>query len=423
MAGGLVVNAILARMLSPADMGAYFLLSSIVLFAAIVARFGLKQTVVRFVAESMRAGQPGRAASTVRSVYALVALGSFAVGAVYLLGLGPWLATRVFEMPLLQSVLGITVVWTAVLAFQTPVAETFRGLHDIRLAVFLDGILATMLLAIVLTLIRASGFVLSFYQAVVLTVTMAIASGVFGIFLLSRRAGMFRGEGSITVREILTHSAPLFVTNIANQALSSYALWLVGAYLLAGDVALFGAAWRLVALVALPLTLVNMTVQPVIAELHSQGEKQRLQNALRGMATLAGVPAAVILAVYIFLGAEILELVFGPHYAAAAPVLTVLSIGQLINVWSGSCGQVLAFTGHQKQLMLLTVATGVVSLALAIVGVGLYGSMGVATAVAIGHLLRNVSAWLLTYRVAGLWTHVTLSPTVLRFALARVRRR
>ncbi len=69
LASGLAVNAFLARLLPPDQLGAYFLALSIASFAAIVARFGLKQTVVRLVAEAIAKGLPGRAGKALRIVY------------------------------------------------------------------------------------------------------------------------------------------------------------------------------------------------------------------------------------------------------------------------------------------------------------------------------------------------------------------
>ena len=56
----LIVNALLARLLSPQDFGAYFLAFSMVYLGATVGALGLNQLVVRFVAESMGLGQFGR---------------------------------------------------------------------------------------------------------------------------------------------------------------------------------------------------------------------------------------------------------------------------------------------------------------------------------------------------------------------------
>lgn len=403
-------------------MGAYFLLTSVVTFAAIVARFGLKQTVVRLVAESMATGQPGRARATLRIVYVIVTLGALAVGGGYYLGVGEWLAKDVFSIPILATVTGLTALWIAVLAFQTPVAETFRGLHDIRLAALLDGILTSALLASVLAVLWFNGLRVDFPQAILLSLFMAGLSLVFGTLLFLRRANTLTGEGNIEVKEILRISSPLFVTNLANQTMTNFSLWMAGAFLIAEEVALYGAAWKLVTMVSLPLLLMNMSVQPFIAQLHITNEKKRLQHSLQGTATLAGIPATFVLLIFIIWGELALELVYGAHYQAAANALIILSLGQIVNVATGSCVLVLALTGHQAKLMYITLFTSALSISLIITGASLYGLEGIAVGVAIGLALHNALVWIFVRILTGLWSHATVNPRFIWMAAKRVIR-
>lgn len=419
---GLAVNALLARMLTAEDMGAYFLLVSIVTFAAALARFGLKQTVVRLVAESVALGVAGRARKGLRIVYRVTALGVTVVGGSYYLGVGKWLAQSAFEMPPIAAVIGSTTIWIAILAFQTPVAETFRGLHDIRAAVFLDGILANAMLAVTLGLLWHAGAHASLSDAVTFSTLAAAVSLCLGVILFLRGIKSLRGEGDISAREVLTVSGPIFVTNMAGLAMTSSSLWIVGAFLGAQDVAQYGAAWKLVSLVSLPLLLMNMSVQPVICELYATNSKQSLQAALRSTATLAGLPSAAMLVAFIAAGSDILDLVYGPDYRGAYAVLAALSMGLLVNVWSGSCGMVLTFTGHQRQLMAVTLGSGLASVILTVAGVQWWGVIGAAAGVSAGLAVQNISAWLAVHYLTGLWTHGTLRPRLLRQAVIRVRR-
>ena len=419
----LLVNALLARMLSPEDMGAYFLTVSIVMFAGILASFGLRQTVVRLVAESMAKGLPGRARESLRVVFKIAGLGAIVVGGGYYVTAGEWLALEIFKIPAVSTALGFTALWVAVLAFQTPVAETFRGLHDIRVAVFLDGILASAILATFVFLLSISGGSVDYRAAVQISMGAAAVSLLFGLILLWGRRKVFRGPGTVRPGEVVSISAPLFVTNVANYGINQFSLWIVAANLPAADVAIYGAAWRLVNLLALPIMLMNMTVNPVIAELSASDNKRSLQAALRGTATLAAVPAFMVLAAYMMFGHELLTLVFGQLYGGGALVLLILSMGMVVNVWTGSCGQVLALTGHQRALMLITVATGLFSVLLAVVSVRFWGLTGVAIAVATGRVLQNLSAWILVRKLTGLWTHGTLRPSFIRAAFGKVRGR
>ena len=60
------VNALLARLLRPEELGAYFLTLSLVSITATIAGLGLSRTVVRLVAESVGREEPGRARGAVR---------------------------------------------------------------------------------------------------------------------------------------------------------------------------------------------------------------------------------------------------------------------------------------------------------------------------------------------------------------------
>lgn len=420
MGSSLVVNALLARMLEPDELGAYFLTVSITAFAAIVASFGLRQTVVRLIAESLANGLPGRARTALSYMSVIAGLGAIIVALSYHLAVGSALAQYVFEIPLIASTTGLTALWIVALTFQSPVAEIFRGLHDIRLAVFLDGILANMFLAGIVTILHWKHIDLNYGNAILVSVLAASISLTLGLLQVWRRRHIFQGDGTIGVREVLSISAPLFVTNLANYGINQFSLWIVAAKLPAADVALFGAAWRLVSLVTLPLALMNMNVNPVIAELHTTRNKESLQNALRGTATVAAVPALLVLLGYMIYSAEILQLVYGEVYLNASPMLLVLSIGMLANVWTGSCSQVLAMTGHQRFLMNMTVISGVIASTLAFIAVDYWGLIGVAAAVTIGRIVNNVVGWLAVYKLTGLWTHGTLRPAFIRMAIMRV---
>ena len=66
---------------------------------------------------------------------------------------------------------------------------------------------------------------------------------------------------------------------------------------------------------------------------------------LRTVATIAGLPALFALFTFIAFGDTLLFFIFGEFYVDAWVVLVVLSVGKLVNVWTGSCGVTLMMTG------------------------------------------------------------------------------
>jgi O-antigen/teichoic acid export membrane protein len=162
------------------------------------------------------------------------------------------------------------------------------------------------------------------------------------------------------------------------------------------------------------LLIVNAVVPPLIAEMYAQGKKRELEQALRIIATIAGIPAFGIVLVFILFRGPILGLVYGDFYRAGSTVLMLLSLGQLVNVWAGSCGLTLIMTGHQTTLMWVTAFCGLAAVCGSLLLVQRYGPIGVAGSAAFAMVLQNVLMLLAARKRTGLWTHVKISVAVLK---------
>src|SRR6266540_7549822 len=143
---GVAVNALLSRILTPAELGDYFLAFTIVLFASTLAELGMDIAIVRFVAGAIGIRQFGQARAAIRAVLRCVLVATLAVMAVMALGPGHLLATHVFHSTALAQIMGLASLWTAGLVFRSIFAEAFRGMHDLRFATLFEGLLTTILM-------------------------------------------------------------------------------------------------------------------------------------------------------------------------------------------------------------------------------------------------------------------------------------
>lgn len=419
---GLISNALLARLLSPREMGAYFLAYSIVWLGTTLGTLGLTKTVVRFVAEGMSLNLFGRVRRLVGVVVGVGTLGALGVGFAYLL-FGDALAEGVFESPALAAVSGLLAGWIIVGVLQEIFGEIFRGFHDIRLATILGGqTTGTATGLATIALLAASLFLLWLVegQATLATVIfLAICSGavitLVAGWLLRRRVVELPPKSpdeskETNSREVLGQalsvSWPILVTGIIMFARTSADIWVLGAFRPQGDVALYGAASRLVHMVSISLVMINAVVPPLIAEMYAQGRREQLERILRSLATLGGIPAALASIGCIFLAGPIMGLVYGDYYREGAIALTLLSIGALVHVCAGSCGITLLMSGHQKTEMIITIITSTATFAGMLATVGPYGIVGVATARMGGTILQNVLTLVMVRRKTGMWTHV-----------------
>lgn len=416
----LFVNVLLARLLIPADLGAYFIVVSIVTFAASFGTLGVDLAVVRLVAEN-----ESRPRRVIQSVY--LALGIGLVGTllscvVYMLVQEPLSLTVFRNEGLLVASLAV-VLWIAAATLQRLLAEIFRGFHDVRFSTLISGTGTRgggILMGIVQPLALALAAWLGFRSLFALVFVSGLVSLLIVVFASVKLAGRLqrlrkqKEEEHVdpwwpSAKAMLVISAPLFVTIVMSTLRVQVDVWLLGAIASSQEVALYGAALRLVALVVTPLLVMNAVLPPIIAELSAQGKLPQLERLLRSVATLVGLPSLVILLLLSFGGAPILGLIYGEFYRQGATVLIILSVAQLLNVITGSCTLVLSMTGHQQVNMVITSVSALCAVVLGFFLTRYAGALGMAIASAVALTLQNLLSVLAVKRLLGIWTHVHLS--------------
>jgi O-antigen/teichoic acid export membrane protein len=428
---GLVTNGLLARMLTPQEFGAYFLAFSIITLGAVLGSLGLTKAVVRFVAENMALNQFGQVRSVIYKVLGLSVLGALGVSLAYVLIIGDLVGRYLFHSPTLVAVTGLIAGWMAITVVQEIMAETFRGFHDIRMATLLGGLatggksgglIMRVLLLVCLVLLWLTSGETDLATVMLISIGAGVASGLLAVWLLHSKVSSLSTQGAenpISARDALSDAFPSLIISLTTLVLlSSSDLWIVGAFRPQEEVAVYGAATRLVALIVMPLLITNLVLPPIIAEMYARGETNRLERMVRTFSTICGIPSLLLLAAFMLLGGPILGLVYGSYYQSGAAVLVPLGIGKLVAVWAGSCGTVLQFTGHQRSMLWINLLTSPLFIVGALLVVRDYGPVGVASMTAVTAVFQNVAMVLVAKRKTGIWTHISLSPFLFRKALS-----
>jgi O-antigen/teichoic acid export membrane protein len=197
---------------------------------------------------------------------------------------------------------------------------------------------------------------------------------------------------------------------------STLELWLAGLVLSRVATSQFGAAQRLSLLLVIPLTSLQVVFAPAVSRLLAHDEDSRLEPLLRTGATLATVATAVLWVPMLVLPGTILSLVFGSGFAGAAPLLVLLTVGNIANVLTGLCGTVLIMSHNEGAVATVQWCGVAVRLVLGLVAATVFGPVGLAASAGSVTVALFAAMWFTTKRRMGLSTHFTLRP---RFRLIK----
>ncbi|HUT89247.1 MAG TPA: oligosaccharide flippase family protein [Thermoguttaceae bacterium] len=209
------------------------------------------------------------------------------------------------------------------------------------------------------------------------------------------------------------------ISNIANRVNRKSAPLIIGFFLGPAMVPFFEIANRLIAK-AKSLTMgVNSVALPVASQLDAENRREHLVQLLILVPRSLVAVSMTIGVVLIAMGDRFIELWIGPEYVAAAyPVLCVLTAAFVISMISGGVRATLAGTGRIRYLAKINTLAAVISVALQLVLIQLWGLIGVAWAVLVtsvvvdGFVLPMVACRTYKYPLARYLPQTFLRPVV-----------
>ncbi|MFZ0686503.1 MAG: flippase [Terriglobales bacterium] len=388
-AAGYLFKVYLARVLGAEALGIYALGMTIVGFFGIFNGLGLPQAAVRFVAAYSATEQWQRLHGFLRRSFGLLAIGNIVLGAA-MLGAGPWLARNLYHAPALIPYLHLFAGILILGAFTTFMGQVLAGYRDVALRTVITNFIGSPLNIVFAIAFITLGFGLRGY------LLAQVASAATVVLLLLAAAWRLTPVHAKQVpdtsvpmeREVFWFSAAVFGVSILEFILSQSDKILLGAFLDVRQVGIYSVAATMVAFVPIALQSVNQIFSPTIADLHARGEHAllgRLFQTLTKWILGSTVPLAVVMIVF----SKPLLRLFGAAFEEGWLVLTVGTVGQLVNAGVGSVGYLLLMSGNQARLIRVQVVMALFMIAATIGFVRPLGMAGVALAAALTNALSN----------------------------------
>lgn len=409
-------SILVARLLGPGEYGTYLFVTTVMSLGGLIAIAGLNEAALRFISESLAHGNSGVARAYLRRALVIAAGASLFASVVVTAGL--MLMGWGQQLPHFAVLLSLVAVGLVVLGWQQLGAELVRAYGDLRIASLFSGGQSggpvSNLLFLAGMAVAAAGLLkLDAVVAIGLLVVSVCATCpvLYGMLArLSRPATdtqePMSGLSADQRHELLTVAGVLLINQLLAFATLQIDIWLAGGLLSTESLGLYGAAKRTLLTAAMPVQMAMLTIVSSIPRLYALQQKAALERLVRGAATAAAIPSLAAIVLLMLFPRQLLTLVLGNAYAAAAPILIVMAVGHVVLVLSGNPQHVLTMTGRHRLVLIVNLLSAVVLIVAGSLGARWFGAVGLAAASAGSLIVQNGLLWALTRRDLGIWTHV-----------------
>lgn len=181
-------------------------------------------------------------------------------------------------------------------------------------------------------------------------------------------------------RATWARSTPALLLISAMPALNAHSgAILLGAIADVDSAAIFSAALRLAAFTGFLQWACSFPLAPAIARLHATDEIQRLERLVRSAAVIVFLLSTPVAVALLLFGRRALTL-YGEGFASGRLTLSILVVGELINLSCGLVGVLLVMTGHERRVAKLALVAVLANIALCMALIPLLGAVGAAIA-------------------------------------------
>ena len=398
---GMVNQIVLGRFLGPENYGLFNLSMSVVMIGGTLCSFGFLGSLPGFIPFHLKKNEK----SVVRSAIDFASLFSLSLGtlfAVITYLMSDRLAVTVFHDPKLAPALKVFSFAIPFHGLQAVVQGAIRGFKAAKYEalVFAIGSRVVTISIFLLSLFlihRLYGAIVAFNAGILLTSIMAF-------WLIRKRIlSDYRSWPRVAVaRNVLSFSWPLALTGFTLLFVSKTDKLLLGYFLSSEDVGIYTPALLIASLLEFVNSAFKYRFLPTASEYFSKNDMSGLEPLYKSTSRWSFLVVYPIFLLILVFSEEILRLLYGSEYTGGHMALIVLSLGIVVNDFSGTSANILVAGGRTKLNLYCEVIAAVASTVLNILLIPIYGILGAAIATSISYVTRNITSLSFVYRSYGM---------------------
>lgn len=299
------------------------------------------------------------------------------------------IADNTLKTPKLKEYIPLFGLMMFVNSFLILAEQTIRGLQEVKKSTIINTFLRLPFKIGLVVVFFNWGWRLEGY--IIAEVLGSVLAFIFLIILIKRLLpGLTDFKRDNFNNEEKKYSLNLLITNSV-LALGRHGDKIVLVYFLSTfELGIYSVTLTIAAFIPLVLTSVNSIFSPIISQLYSQNKLKDLARYFQ----LSGRYIFLLsfpLMVFIFLFSKPIMSLFGNDFIQGSFLLSLIVIGQLINVSMGSVGLMLQMTGLEKPMRDISIVTSLISFLLYFVLISKWGLVGLGVVYIFNILLQNIA--------------------------------
>lgn len=316
----------------------------------------------------------------------------------------PLLSTHLFKQPELQIVLRYVSLIIPMLVLLTLAAAATRVSQNMKYSFFTQDVGQPMISLLAMFAFVGLGWglkgvLLAEVISVLISATLAL---IFLIYVFP-----FLAKSSISIIAPPHEFYRFSITSSFSVVFITLMFWadriILGVYVSPGDLGIYQAAAQASVIFAVLLSGMNRIITPLFANLSNKAGFQQVNELF-----IIGTKWALYLSIPLFVilfsqPLNIMVGLYGEQFSSGVLVLTILLVGQSVNLVTGSVGPLLNIAGYQTHLMLFSGLALVINIGSDISLVPKYGIVGAAVSMSFALSAYYLALLIFARLKLGVW--------------------
>jgi len=389
MAIGLLVSVFLGRTIGAEGLGIINLSIQIATIVISISLLGISNLIVREVSHLKVKKDFEKIKGIMHTSYIVNGIVSLFFSLLLIL-LSPYLSENIFNEPRLTWPLIIASLVIPNQVFSRLFSASLIGYRKIWQSNLVDqtlSILGTGVCLLVLYLTKVE----------INVTTVAISYGIgriivtisVGVYWKKLTSAHFKSKQAHFNINIFKQARPFFLITVVGILATNIDKVMLGWLSTSEQVGLYSVASRIALLTIFFLQITNSAVSPKISSLYNTGKTAELEKMIRKVTTGLGLIALFPLLIFIIFGSHILS-IWGNEFKEAYTILVILTIGQFVNITTGSVSSVMNMCGLEKIHSRITLYFVIGNIVLNFFSIKYFGTIGLAATTSFAIIAINI---------------------------------